>query len=302
MTENTEIREIRKLKKYILKDWDVCFTMKNSKLLSEILDFLTKINTDVPFKFYQKKIFIHMVSPNVYTEVEIGADIGADLFSKYQPGINENGHDQYKLVFIDLLGIVSEIKKFADEDEPIIVKIDSLNTMRAEFIIGNRARWARWANILNPKSLNEQNLIELNKTLSETRNDQNIPSANLTMRPESFSKICKLKTKNRAIDVNLFFLVEQDGLFITCGDESGGRSLKILPADVSTVTMKEYSEIKKQEERKIKLLEKCVVIEEGEKSKYKARKRGRNSPNIKNRSCTDNSLMHRTFYNPVEFF
>jgi hypothetical protein len=255
----------RKARDYLIGDnWDICFQM-DSKLFSEILACLTKIDSDVPFNFYREHISTHMASykESLCAEVEISKESFSSYNIKWRiDGENERIDYEYKLILIDFKGMVGEIGKFAKDKTKITVKIDSLETMRAEFIIEN---YVIWANLLNPKNFNEKRVLEISKEISDRRNNSN--KAWLKMRHKSFKKICELKKKKRSVDLKvLFYVNNKDGLFITSGDKSEGRIIEILPIGSESLDNIEDSGVKAQEERKIQLIQEDGEVITGRES------------------------------------
>jgi hypothetical protein len=242
-------------------DWDVWFQM-SGKLFSQILSFLKEIYSDVPFKFYKERILIQMVSDkkSLYTEVEIKKDLLDSYEIKWgKNGENKRDGDEYKLVIIDLKGVIGEIGKFVKGGKKITVKIDSYETKQAEFIINKdlKEELRVWRTLIDPKNFNEKRVLEISEKISVLRSGN---KAELIMTHERFEKICTLKKKKRYIDLILLFYVNKDGLIIASGNiEEEGRILVTFPVDNHVPSIEEYAKVKAQEERKMQYLQESKV-------------------------------------------
>ncbi|HEY9245285.1 MAG TPA: hypothetical protein VIO11_00410 [Candidatus Methanoperedens sp.] len=268
----------RRARRPIGDDWDVRFQM-SGKLFSEILSFLIEIESDVPFKFYKERIFINMApyKKSLYTEVEIKKDLLDSYDIKWgKNGDNKRDGDKYKLVIIDLKSMVKEIAKFVKDKKKITIKIDSLITMRAEFIIEDSKMIEElnvWRTLINPKDFNEKRVLELNQKISDLRNGGN--KAELILPHEIFERICTLKKKKRYIDIILLFYVNKEGMIMYSGNiVDKGRMLQVLPVDLHVTSIEEYAKVKAQEERKMQYLQESKVVntgKEGDGRSYKKR-------------------------------
>lgn len=72
----------------ILKDWDISFGI-NGEILTNILRFSVAINSDIPIRFYEDKIFSNFKSPDniLYTQITIQSNDVSD----YKPGLGDTG-------------------------------------------------------------------------------------------------------------------------------------------------------------------------------------------------------------------
>lgn len=72
----------------ILKDWDISFGI-NGDILTNILRFSVAINSDIPIRFYEDKIFSNFKSPDniLYTQITIQSNDVSD----YKPGLGDTG-------------------------------------------------------------------------------------------------------------------------------------------------------------------------------------------------------------------
>lgn len=241
-TEATaQLKMLKQARNKVLKDWDVSFAI-NGEVLINIIGFITDINTEVPMKFYEDKIFVHLKSPDniQYAEVEISSSDVLD----YRPGLNGDpnrkdaksvikGSDgDYKAVLIDMRGTLDEIETFAQKDDIVIVRIDTAYYKRIEFHCpGNVVIWAQ---LIDPSSV-LKNLEKIPEIIRKVRNNPDIQKASAIIEPATFARICSIGGKGgkkRDIDERIFIeLDKKDGLYITSGDKLKGRFFELKPAD-----------------------------------------------------------------------
>ncbi len=242
MERTAQLKMLKGARDQALKEWDVSFAI-NGEILSNILGFVTDINTDIPMKFYQDKIFIHLKSPDniQYAEIEISSSDVID----YRPGLEGDSNRKdaksitkgpdgdYKGILIDSKGTLDEITSFAQKDDIIIVRIDTAHYKRIEFHCpGNMVIWAQ---LVDPTNV-MKTIEKLPEIIRRVRNDPNIKKASAIIEPATFQKICIIAGKGgkkRDIDERIFIeLNKQDGLFITSGDRLKGRFFEIKPTDI----------------------------------------------------------------------
>lgn len=239
MDKAAQLKALKQARDQVLKEWDVSFGI-NGEVLANILGFVTDINTDIPIKFYQDKIFIHLKSPDniQYAEVEISSSDVLD----YKPGLDGDperkdakmvvkGPDgDYKPVLIDIKGTLDEITSFVQKDDIIIVRIDTSYYKRVEFHCpGNVVIWAQ---LVDPTTV-MKSIEKLPEIIRRVRNDPNIKKASAIIEPATFGRICALGgkgEKKRDIDQRIFIeLDKEDGLYITSGDKLKGRFFELKP-------------------------------------------------------------------------
>lgn len=234
-----QLKALKHARDQVLKEWDVSFGI-NGEVLANILGFTTDINTDIPMKFYQDKIFIHLKSPDniQYAEVEISSSDVLD----YKPGLEGDpnrkdakiivkGPDgDYKPVLIDIKGTLDEITPFAQKDDIIIIRIDTFYYKRIEFHCpGNVVIWAQ---LVDPSTV-MKSIEKLPEIIRRVRNDPSIKKASAIIEPATFARICAIGGKGgkkRDIDERIFIeLDKEDGLYITSGDKLKGRFFELKP-------------------------------------------------------------------------
>lgn len=237
-----QLKALRQARDQVLKEWDIGFGV-NGEVLINILGFVTDINTDVPIKFYQDRIFIHLKSPDniQYAEVEISS---SDVL-EYKPGLEGDpnrkdakmvvkGNDgDYKPVLIDTKGTLEEITSFAQKDDIIYVRIDTFYYKRVEFHCpGNVVIWAQ---LVDPTTI-MKSIEKLPDIIRRVRNDPNIKKASAIIEPATFARICTIGgkgEKKRDIDQRIFIeLDKQEGLYITSGDRLKGRFFELKPTGI----------------------------------------------------------------------
>lgn len=237
-----QLKALKQARDQTLKEWDVSFAI-NGEVLTNILGFVTDINTDLPVKFYKDRLFINLKSPDniQYAEVNISSSDVMD----YKPGLEGDpnrkdaknivkGSDgDYKPVLIDVKGTLDEIAPFAQKDDIIIIRIDTTFYKRIEFHCpGNVVIWAQ---LMDPTSV-MKNIEKLPEIIRSVRNNPNIKKASAIIEPATFARICAIGGKGgkkRDIDERIFIeLDREDGLYITSGDRLKGRYFELRPTDV----------------------------------------------------------------------
>lgn len=243
------VKLLRHARDQILKEWDISFSI-NGEVLSNIMSFLSDINTDVLMKFYKDKIFIQLKSPDniQYAEVEINS---SDILD-YNPNIEGeperkdaksvmkdlNGED-FKCVLIDIKGTLDEVASFAQKDDLIIIKVDSFYYKRIEFHCpGNVIIWAQ---LMDPSQALKA-VEKLPGIIKGVRENPNIKKAQVIIEPATFNRICsiggKSGEKKRDVDERIFIeLDKKDGLYITSGDRLKGRLFELKPMEVGMGSM-----------------------------------------------------------------
>ncbi len=239
-----QLKMLRQARDQTLKEWDVSFAI-NGEVLTNILGFVTDINTDMPVKFYKDRIFINLKSPDNIQYAEI--DISSSDVMDYKPGLDgepnrkdaksiiKGSEGDYKPILIDTKGTLDEIASFAQKDDIIIVRIDTAHFKKIEFHCpGNMVIWAQ---LMDPTSL-MKSLEKLPEIIRNVRNNPNIKKASAIIEPATFGRICNIGGKGgkkRDIDERIFIeLDREDGLYITSGDRLKGRYFELRPTDVGT--------------------------------------------------------------------
>lgn len=241
--ENKEIKDL------ILEKWDISFSM-NCEIFRNIMEFLTKIHTDIIIKFYKDKIFIYMVSMDDIQYVELSISIGDVL--DYDAGfytesisnaleVNDNptdsNPDEFRLAIIDMKDTIDEIGLSIEKDQLIGVRIDTLYHKKVEFHCPDGMIY--WSRLIAPNT--EGNVLSkldnIYNITRKIRNDSSIPKNILTMEPSSFSKLCKIGSKssgkNKDSDKFVTMNISDNGIFAASGDTTKGRIL-ILDDIIST--------------------------------------------------------------------
>ena len=237
-----QLKALKQARDQVLKEYDVSFGI-NGEVLANILGFVTDINTDIPMKFYQDKIFIHLKSPDniQYAEIEISSSDVLD----YKPGLDgepnrkdakmiiKGADGDYKPVLIDIKGTMEEITSFAQKDDIIIVRIDTFYYKRIEFHCpGNVVIWAQ---LVDPTTV-MKSIEKLPEIIRRVRNDPKIAKASAIIEPATFARICAIGgkgEKKRDIDQRIFIeLDKKDGLYITSGDKLKGRFFELKPMGI----------------------------------------------------------------------
>lgn len=239
----SKIRAFKSLRDSVLKKWDISFEI-NGEVLKSILDYLVDINSEIPFKFYKEKIFIHQKSiDNIqYTEVEISANDVLD-YSHGIPDDNESkakikslviapegsSEGDYKIILIDMKGILEELEPYIQKEGTIKIRIDTIYDKKIEFHCPNNI--TIWARLMDPGSATGiKDLAKMPAMISKVRNDPNIKKAQVILEPSTFLNICNLggKGKKRDIDERIFIeLNKQDGMLISSGDQLKGRLFEL---------------------------------------------------------------------------
>jgi hypothetical protein len=245
-----KLKALKQARDQVLKEYDISFGI-NGEVLSNILGFVTDINTDIPMKFYQDKIFIHLKSPDniQYAEVEISSSDVLD----YRPGLEGDpdrkdakmvmkGTDgDYKPVLIDTKGTLDEITSFAQKDDIIVVRIDTFYYKRVEFHCpGNIVIWAQ---LVDPTTV-MKSIEKLPEIIRKVRNDPNIKKASAIIEPATFAnRICAIGGKGgkkRDIDERIFIeLDKENGLYVTSGDKLKGRFFELKPMGMDASALEE---------------------------------------------------------------
>lgn len=239
----SKIKAFKSLRDSILKKWDVSFEI-NGEVLKSILDYLVDINSEIPFKFYKEKIFIHQKSvDNIqYTEVEISANDVLD-YSHDIPDDNESkakiksivrapegsSEGDYKIILVDMKGTLEELEPYIQKEGTIKIRIDTIYDKKIEFHCPNSI--IIWARLMDPGSATGiKDLAKMPAIISKVRNDPNIKKAQVILEPSTFTNICNLggKGKKRDIDERIFIeLNKQDGMMISSGDQLKGRLFEL---------------------------------------------------------------------------
>ena len=237
-----QLKALRQARDQVLKEYDISFGI-NGEVLANILGFVTDINTDIPMKFYEDKIFIHLKSPDniQYAEIEISSSDVLD----YKPGLEgdperkdakiivKGADGDYKPVLVDIKGTLEEITSFAQKDDIIIIRIDTFYYKRIEFHCpGNVVIWAQ---LVDPTTI-MKSIEKLPDIIRRVRSDPKIAKASAIIEPATFARICAIGgkgEKKRDIDQRIFIeLDKKDGLYITSGDKLKGRFFELRPMGI----------------------------------------------------------------------
>jgi hypothetical protein len=237
------LKMLRQARDQTLKEWDVSFAI-NGEVLTNILGFITDINTDVPIKFYKDRIFVNLKSPDNTQYAEI--DISSSDVLDYKPGLEGDpnrkdaknvvkGPDgDYKPILVDIKGTLDEISPYAQKDDIVIIRVDTAYYKRIEFHCPDIIIWAT---LMDPTSV-MKSMEKLPEIMRNVRNNTKIKKASAIIEPATFNKICNIGGKGgkkRDIDERIFIeLGKEDGLYITSGDRLKGRYIRIAPTDVIT--------------------------------------------------------------------
>lgn len=238
-----QIKVFRSLRDSVLKKWDVSFEI-NGEVLKSVLDYLVDINFEIPFKFYNDKIFIHQKSvDNIqYTEIEINANdvldynhsIPDDAESKSKikslvRAPDGSAEGDYKIILLDMKGTLEELDPYIQKEGTIKIRIDTIYDKKIEFHCPNNV--IIWSRLMDPGSATGiKDLARMPAIVSRVRNDPNIKKAQVILEPSTFANICNLggKGKKRDIDERIFIeLNKQDGMMISSGDQLRGRLFEL---------------------------------------------------------------------------
>lgn len=242
------VKLLKHARDQILKEWDISFGI-NGEVLTNIMSFISDINTDVLMKFYKDKIVAQLKSPDniQYAEIEISS---SDILD-YKPNIEGSperkdaksvvkGPDgDFKAILVDVKGTVDEISPFAQKDDLIVIRIDSSYYKRIEFHCpGNVVVWTQ---LLDPTAALKA-VEKLPGIIKGVRENPNIKKASAIIEPATFQRICSIGGKGggkkRDIDERIFIeLDKKDGLYITSGDKLKGRIFELKPMEVGMGAM-----------------------------------------------------------------
>jgi len=242
------VKLLKHARDQILKEWDISFGI-NGEVLSNIMSFLSDINTDVLMKFYKDKILIQLKSPDniQYAEVEISSSDVLD-YSPNTEGAPERkdaksvmkGPDgDFKAILVDIKGTMDEIASFAQKDDLIVVRVDSCYYKRVEFHCpGNVVIWAQ---LMDPSQVLKA-VEKLPGIIKGVRSNLDIKKASAIIEPATFQRICSIGGKSggkkRDVDERIFIeLDKKDGLYITSGDKLKGRIFELKPMEVGMGAM-----------------------------------------------------------------
>ena len=247
------VKLLKHARDQILKEWDISFGI-NGEVLTNVMGFISDINTDVLIKFYADKIMIQLKSPDniQYGEIEISS---ADILD-YKPNIDgepnrkdaksvTKGPDgDFKAILVDIKGTADEIAPFAQKDDLIVIRIDSSYFKRIEFHCpGNVVVWIQ----LSDPTAALKAVEKLPGIIKGVRENLNIKKASAIIEPATFQRICSIGGKGggkkRDIDERIFIeLDKKDGLYITSGDKLKGRIFELKPMEVGMGAMPGMSE------------------------------------------------------------
>lgn len=107
----------------ILNDWDISFGI-SGEVLVYLLKFSMDINSDVPLRFYEDKIFSNFKSPDNIRYAQIIIPSGDVL--DYMPGINESDNKNKVDNKIDIVSILSK-EEYNDQLNAVMEGIDSFD-------------------------------------------------------------------------------------------------------------------------------------------------------------------------------
>lgn len=248
------VKLLKHAREQILKEYDISFGI-NGEILSNIMSFISDINTDVPIKFYKDKILIQLKSPDniQYAEIEIShsdvldyrPNIEGDPGRKDAKSIMKGSEGEFKGILIDIRGTVDEITSFAQKDDIIVVRIDSSYYKRVEFHCpGNVVIWAQ---LMDPSAALKA-VEKLPEIIKGVRSNPNIKKASAIIEPATFQRICSIGgkggSKKRDIDERIFIeLDKKDGLYITSGDKLKGRIFELKPMEVGMSAVSETGDV-----------------------------------------------------------
>lgn len=247
--EGSQQKMLTKSKDLILKEWDISFAISGETLIN-VLNFTMEINTEVPMKFYDDKIFLSLKSPDSaqYAEVEINSTDVLD----YKPNIRGE-HDRkdaksiikgtdgdFKPILFDVKGTIDEIESFAQKDDIVIIRVDTFYYRKIEFHCSNNM--IIWAQLIDPSTI-LKTIERLPEIIKNVRNDPKIKKASAIVEPATFTRILAIggKEKKRDIDKRVYIeLDKKDGIFISSGDRLKGRIFELKPTDLGRGDAEEY--------------------------------------------------------------
>lgn len=242
------VKLLQHAREQILKEWDISFAI-NGEVLSNIMNFISDINTDVPMKFYKDRIIIALKSPDniQYAEIEINQsdvldykpNVDGDPGRKDAKSVMNGPEGEFKGILVDAKGTMEEIESFAQKDDIITIRIDTCYYKRIEFHCpGNVVIWAQ---LMDPTTAMKA-IEKLPGVMKAVRSNPNIKKASAIIEPATFQRICSIGGKGggkkRDVDERIFIeLDKKDGLYITSGDKLKGRIFELKPMEVGMGAM-----------------------------------------------------------------
>lgn len=253
----TTLKQLKMLKSLILEDWNIEFCV-DAKVFANIIQYLEKLREDIPFRFDDRGLTIKLYSDSQkhYSELHFKAGeelVEGDVLSGYK--FYSGSDNNYKYLVIDVRGFTNGSKKFFVKDEKVFIRIDTIKSMRVEFIFQNMTMWTE---IISPKYLMvpniPKNIVNVLKNKNKDKNNGDYEKAEFAMVAEDFFKICRMghfkEEIRRDVDKFAFFSVDNDcGFFVQSGNMGKGRNFSLL----LPLTDKDILEdIEYEEQKKIK--------------------------------------------------
>ncbi len=214
------------LKKFVLKDWNIEFKT-NSKYFTEVMSYLEKIGRYIPFQFNENGLTIRDFDSENSHWTSLTFQAGEEpssgfVLSEYK--FNSGDDKDYKLVLMDIVGFAERASKFPERNEVVVVRIDTIKTMRAEFVFKNLIMRCE---LMNPSYL-------VLPKWPEIMSVSNKGKTSFTVNNADFQRMCGMGHVKKLIkDDNdkwvLFEVNNEDGVYIKSGFSGRGRSLTLSP-------------------------------------------------------------------------
>lgn len=165
-----------------------------------------------------------------------------------------------KCIFVDMKRVVFELKKHAEKDDIIKVRIDTKVKRRIEFHCPNAVIAAHFIKVTDNHM---ESIYRLHNTIARVRLNENLEVATAIIENDAFNKMVFSGTsKYRDVDVRVFITIDPDvGLTVSYGDKLKSRIFEISRFEGKTMLVEDYirnefaSETKKKKDKKLEELE-----------------------------------------------
>jgi hypothetical protein len=203
-------------------------------------------------EFYEDRIFIRQKSTDNIQYAH--AIIKSTEVVDYKPTLKETTegsslsffkgpYGDYKGVLVDMRGTLDELQFFAEKDDAVEVRIDTISRLKIEFHCPGNA--IVWKALLKPDHDIEL-LKNVLRRMSSIRNNSEVEVASATIEPSTFARLCNIEGgksnyKGRR-DVEQKLLIELDneeGLVVSAGDRVRG---SVFTVREDTFLCPEYDE------------------------------------------------------------
>lgn len=246
-------KDLGALKELMLKNWNIEFKMEG-KSFSDLIKYIERVGGYVPCQFDENGLTIRDRSIQISHDTILHL---AEDESLVEYKFNSGSDSDYVTITLDVVGFAMGVKKFFKKDEQVIIRIDSIDSKRAEFIFNNMTMWSY---LHNP---DYHVLPSLEKTMAYIADglsgDNNIDSrkADFTLNSGDFARICRMGHMKEGFrkDSDKYLLLiadEKDGVFIRSGNSAKGRILVLTPPATIVEQIDDEEEYQKQLAKKAK--------------------------------------------------